>query len=345
MLSVENLHVSFGIRRGNKNITVNSVRGVSFQMQRGEILGIVGESGSGKTVTTTAIPGLHGENATVTGNIWYNNSSSESAESASFINLAELSQSELRQYRGKKIGMIFQEPGRSFDPLQNMESVFFEAFRNSDPEITKEEAFAKAARLMEEVGLPDPEKRLKNFPHQFSGGQLQRIGIALSLAQGCELLIADEPTTALDVTIQAQIVELLRELNKKRNLSIIFISHNINLVADLCQNIIVMYGGIVMDKLTSQEVRNYMDSAETEFTTHSPYTSALLASTPKFGTHYTAQKMISIPGRVTDPSHPEPGCPFAPRCSYAKEECKCNLTSEGALTCWKMNLNQEEENV
>ena len=244
--------------------------------------------------------------------------------------MTKLPKDKIREFRGKKIGMIFQEPGRSFDPLQNMESVFFESFRNSEPNITREEAAKKAARLLGEVGLPDPEKRLKNFPHQFSGGQLQRIGIALSLAQGCELLIADEPTTALDVTIQAQIVELLRNMREKHNLSIIFISHNINLVADLCDKIIVMYGGIVMDSFTSAELEGWENDEKHKF---SPYAKALLSSTPKFGMHYTSQRLVSIPGRVTDPAHPEPGCPFAPRCSYAKDECK---ESGAALKCWKM---------
>ncbi|MBR1537196.1 MAG: dipeptide/oligopeptide/nickel ABC transporter permease/ATP-binding protein [Treponema sp.] len=301
-LSVENLKVSFTVLRGASETVIQSVRGVSFSMNRGEILGIVGESGSGKSVTTTAIPALHPSNATIEGKIFFDG-----------VELTSLSQKEMRRYRGKKIGLIFQEPGRSFDPLQNMESVFLETFRNSEPKITKEESHKRAVSLLDEVGLPDPESRLKNFPHQFSGGQLQRIGIALSLAQGCELLIADEPTTALDVTIQAQIVSLLANLRKSRNLSIIFISHNIDLVASLCDNIIVMYGGLIMERGKSDEI---MQNAR------HPYTKALLASRAKFGTHYTTQKLLSIPGRVTDPAHPEPGCPFAPRCQLAREECK-----------------------
>ncbi|WP_294430015.1 dipeptide/oligopeptide/nickel ABC transporter permease/ATP-binding protein [uncultured Treponema sp.] len=301
-LSIENLRVSFTVLRGSSRTVIQSVRGVSFSMNRGEILGIVGESGSGKSVTTTAIPALHPSNASVEGKIFFDG-----------VELTSLSQKEIRSYRGKKIGLIFQEPGRSFDPLQSIGSVFLETFRNSNPEITREEAEAKTVSLLNEVGLPDPAKRLKNFPHQFSGGQLQRISIALSLAQGCELLIADEPTTALDVTIQAQIVSLLADLRKSRNLSIIFISHNIELVASLSDNMIVMYGGLIMEKGTSEQIMHHA---------RHPYTKALLASSPKFGTHYTSEKLISIPGRVTDPAHPEPGCPFAPRCQYAKEECK-----------------------
>ena len=310
-LSVQNLRVSFTVLRGSSHTTIQSVRGVSFSMQRGEILGIVGESGSGKSVTTTAIPALHPSNATVEGKIFFDGTE-----------LTALSQKEMRAYRGKKIGLIFQEPGRSFDPLQNIGAVFFETFRNSDPQISRADADAKAIGLLTEVGLPDPESRLKNYPHQFSGGQLQRISIALSLAQGCELLIADEPTTALDVTIQAQIVSLLANLRKTRKLSIIFISHNIDLVASLCDNMIVMYGGLIMERGTSEEIMRHA---------RHPYTQALLASSPKFGTHYSTQKLISIPGRVTDPAHPEPGCPFAPRCQFAKEECK-----KIGCTCYKM---------
>ena len=301
-LSVENLRISFTVLRGSSHTIIQSVRGVSFQMKRGEILGIVGESGSGKSVTTTAIPALHSSNATIEGKIFFDG-----------VELTSLSQKEMRSYRGKKIGLIFQEPGRSFDPLQNIGSVFFETFRNSQPEISRGEADEKAVALLDEVGLPDPKSRLKNYPHQFSGGQLQRISIALSLAQGCQLLIADEPTTALDVTIQAQIVSLLANLRKTRNLSIIFISHNIDLVAGLCDNIIVMYGGLIMEKGSSEEIMRHAKH---------PYTQALLASSPKFGSHYSTEKLVSIPGRVTDPAHPEPGCPFAPRCQYSKDECK-----------------------
>lgn len=301
-LSVENLHVTFDLFRGKKSIKIFAVRGISYKMDRGEILGIVGESGSGKSVSSTAIPGLHGENATVEGKIFF-----EGTE------LTSLDIKQLRQFRGKKIGYIFQEPGRSFDPLQNIGSVFEETLRNSNPEITGEECEAKTIELLKEVGLPNPEKRLKNFPHQFSGGQLQRISIALSLAQNCDLLIADEPTTALDVTIQAQIVELLADLRKTRKLSIIFISHNIDLVASLCDRIIVMYGGLIMETGPSKEI--------IENPRH-PYTKALLASSPKFGTSYRDHELHAISGRVTDPAKPEAGCPFAPRCSLASEKCR-----------------------
>lgn len=310
-LTVQNLFVTFDITTGNKNIQIQAVRGVTFSMKRGEILGIVGESGSGKSVSTTAISGLLPGNAFVEGRIFFKG-----------IELTSLSQDQFRELRGRKIGCIFQEPGRSFDPLQSIGNVFAETLKNSEPELSKEECKKRAVELLNEVGLPDAEKRLKNFPHQFSGGQLQRISIALSLAQGCDLLIADEPTTALDVTIQAQIVELLADLRNKRGLSIIFISHNIDLVASLCDNIIVIYGGLIMEKGTSaQIIKN----------PRHPYTKALLASTPKFGSHYTEQELSSIPGRVTDPASPVPGCPFAPRCGLKKDECE-----KENFRCYKM---------
>jgi len=302
LLSVQNLNVTFQIIRGKQIIPIFAVSGVSYDLKRGEILGLVGESGSGKSVSTTAIPGLLPNNSVSTGHIIYDG-----------VDLMTLSQKDLRKYRGAKIALIFQEPGRSFDPLQNIGKVFYETYKSQNPEITKEEAEVKTIEILNEVGLPDPKEKLKSFPHQFSGGQLQRIGIALALAQNCELLIADEPTTALDVTIQAQIVSLLVKLQKEKNLSIIFISHNINLVAQISDRIAVMYGGKIMEIGDSQQILK---------TPKHPYTQALVKALPEFGNHYSTSKMISIPGKVTDPANPEPGCPFAPRCSYAKDECK-----------------------
>ena len=301
LLKINDLRVDFLVLRGREMISVKAVQGISYTMQKGETLGIVGESGSGKSVSTLAIPGLLSTNAGVTGSVLY-----EGKE------LTNLGTEALREYRGKKIGMIFQEPGRSFDPLQRMGSVFWETFKNSEPEITKEESDKRAVLLLEETGLDNGTERLVNFPHQFSGGQLQRIGIALALAQGCELLIADEPTTALDLTIQKQIVELLKTLRRKRNISIIFISHDIDLVAEISDRIMVMYGGLVMESAGAQEI--------TTAPRH-PYTKALLAASPQFGSHYSKERLITIPGKVSDPSDPQPGCPFAPRCSQARTEC------------------------
>jgi peptide/nickel transport system permease protein len=250
----------------------------------------------------------------VSGEIYYDN-----------VNLTELSYKEIREYRGKKIGMIFQEPSRSFDPLQNMASVFYETIKNSNPKISKAEALKIAEELLEETGITNAKERLSNFPHQFSGGQLQRISIALSLAQGCELLIADEPTTALDVTIQNQIVQLLKKLQQEKNLSIIFISHNIDLVAEISDNIIVMYGGLIMEEGKTKSVL--------ENPQH-PYTQGLLKASPKFGSHYTNEKLFSIPGKVIEPTIQIEGCPFAPRCNSENKSVECESKNFVKKVCY-----------
>ena len=301
LLEVKDLHVTFSILRGTETVSVEVVRGVSFSLGKGEILGIVGESGGGKSVTARAIPGLLPHNAEAAGSILY-----EGKE------ILGLRTKELRAYRGKKISMIFQEPGCSYDPLQNIGKAFIETFRNSDPAITKAVAVKKAAALLNEVGLPDGRERLSNFPHQFSGGQLQRIGIALAIAQGCELLIADEPTNALDVITQRQIVDLLKTLRRTRRISIIFISHDIDLVADISDRILVMYGGLLMEAAASRDILSCAAH---------PYTKALLAASPRFGSRYDTKPLKDIPGKVADPANPEPGCPFAPRCAEIGDEC------------------------
>ncbi|MDR1908778.1 MAG: ABC transporter ATP-binding protein [Spirochaetaceae bacterium] len=314
LLALRNLHVSFRILRGEELFTIQAVRNLSFSLGRGEILGIVGESGSGKSVTTQAIPALLPANAEVSGAIYYEGR-----------DLLKMEAAELRSYRGRKIGMIFQEPGRSYDPLQSMERVFLETLRCGDPAISRKDASEKAARLLEEAGLDNGRERLLNFPHQFSGGQLQRIGIALALAQDCELLIADEPTTALDVTIQKQIVDLLKSLRRKRNISIIFISHDIDLVADISDRILVMYGGLIMEAGPSELIAS---------APRHPYTAALLRASPRLGSHYSRERLVPIPGPapgspVTGRDSGE-GCPFAPRCAEAGEDCALNLPAPSA---------------
>jgi peptide/nickel transport system permease protein len=303
-MTVRDLSVIFSILRGRDPVEIRAVRGLSFQVGRGEILGIVGESGSGKSVATQALPGLLPGNARVGGSALYEG-----------VELLNRGIPFLRQYRGRKIGVIYQEPGRSYDPLQNMGSVFHETFRNSDPRISRQESDEKATALLAETGLDRGKERLSNFPHQFSGGQLQRIGIALALAQGCELLIADEPTTALDVTIQRQIVVLLRGLRESRGISIIFISHDIDLVAEISGRIMVMYGGLIME---SGPVELFTGG---EPAAAHPYTRSLLAASPRFGSHYSRSRLSTIPGKVVDPAAPPPGCPFAPRCPEAAGDC------------------------
>lgn len=267
LLSVKDLSVTFCILKGTRREAVRAVQGISFDVMKGEILGLVGESGSGKSVSTAAIPGLLSANAWQDGRIFYEG-----------VELTALSRRELMKYRGAKIALIFQEPGRSFDPLQNIGSVFWEAFRVTEPAISKEEAYARAEKLLQEVGLPDPRGRLSSYPHQFSGGQLQRIGIALALAQNCRLLIADEPTTALDVTIQAQIISLLLRLKQERGLSIIFISHDIDLVAQISDRIAVMRHGKIVETGSAEQIMT---------TPRHEYTKALISAVPKFGEHYS----------------------------------------------------------
>ena len=267
LLSVKDLSVTFCILEGTKREAVRAVQGISFDVMKGEILGLVGESGSGKSVSTAAIPGLLSANAWQDGRIFYKG-----------VELTALNRRELMKYRGAQIALIFQEPGRSFDPLQNIGSVFWEAFRVTEPAITKEAAYARAEKLLQEVGLPDPRGRLSAYPHQFSGGQLQRIGIALALAQNCRLLIADEPTTALDVTIQAQIISLLLRLKEERGLSIIFISHDIDLVAQISDRIAVMRHGKIVETGSAAQIM---------ITPRHEYTKALISAVPKFGEHYS----------------------------------------------------------
>ncbi len=267
LLSVKDLSVTFYILKGTRREAVRAVQGISFDVMKGEILGLVGESGSGKSVSTAAIPGLLSANAWQDGRIFYEG-----------VELTALNRRELMKYRGAKIALIFQEPGRSFDPLQNIGSVFWEAFSVTEPAISKEEAYARAEKLLQEVGLPDPRGRLSAYPHQFSGGQLQRIGIALALAQNCRLLIADEPTTALDVTIQAQIISLLLRLKQERGLSIIFISHDIDLVAQISDRIAVMRHGKIVETGSAAQIMT---------TPRHEYTKVLISAVPKFGEHYS----------------------------------------------------------
>ncbi|HUX12556.1 MAG TPA: ABC transporter ATP-binding protein [Spirochaetia bacterium] len=300
-LAVRALSVSFQTAEGQ----LRAVRGVDFELERGECLGIVGESGSGKSVTAAAVMGLISKDAATEGEIRIDGT-----------DISSLTVEEKRALRGKAVAMIFQEPSRSFDPIYSIGKTFEETFRAKNPAITKEEAARRATQLLSEVHIPQAEERLKNFPHQFSGGMLQRIMIALALANDPEILIADEPTTALDVTIQAQIVGLLKELQERRQLSLIFISHDLGLVGQIADRILVMYAGIVLESGRGPEVLTRP---------RSPYTRALLDSLPSWGSHYSTRKLYTIKGTVPDPTHSEPGCPFAPRCRFVEERCAAEV--------------------
>ncbi len=296
-LVVRGLTVAFPTPNG----PLDAVRGVDLTVKRGECLGVVGESGSGKSVTAAAAMGLLGRDTVVGGEILLNGR-----------NLLSMDREEVRSLRGRVISMIFQEPGRSFDPIYSMGKTFEETFRAKNPSISRDEARERTVRLLREVHVPQAEERLSSFPHQLSGGLLQRVMIALALANDPEILIADEPTTALDVTIQAQIVGLLAELQEKRRLSLIFITHDLGLVGQIADRIQVMYAGLVLET---------GEAAEVFKRPRSPYTRSLLHALPTWGSHHSRDSLFTIKGSVPDPMPPEPGCPFAPRCYLAVDDC------------------------
>ena len=300
LVEVKDLAVEFAAPGG----ILYAVRGVDLTLDRGELLGIVGESGSGKSVTAHTMLRLVPGNGTVkSGRILYKGKT----------DVLACGRDELRRYRGGGAGIIFQEPGLSFDPIYTVGKAFTETVRAHNPEISDAEAMEKALAILREVRVPSPEKRLENYPHQFSGGLLQRIMIALALVLSPDFLIADEPTTALDVTIQAQIVELLLQLKETRNLAVMFISHNLALISGIADRIAVMYSGLVMETGPASEV--------IERPRH-PYTRALLDSVLNLGDHHTGKKARIMKGSVPNPMFPEPGCPYAPRCPMAVPECE-----------------------
>ncbi|WP_103680720.1 ABC transporter ATP-binding protein [Alkalispirochaeta sphaeroplastigenens] len=306
LLAVEALQVDFAVPGG----PLRAVRGVSFRLDQGEILGVVGESGSGKSVTAHSILRLLPGNGAITGGkILYRGE-----------DIARLKAEELRRYRGKEAAMIFQEPGRSFDPLYTVGASLSETLRAHAPEISPREARERSIRLLEEVKVPDPARRLDNFPHQFSGGLLQRIMIAHALAAEPAVLVADEPTTALDVTIQAGIIDLLLDLRRKRNLAILFITHNLALVSGFADRLVVMYAGVILEEGPPGDVLSRP---------RHPYTEALLRGLVPLGAHHRDGPLQGLTGAPPDPLAPEPGCPFAPRCSLVTAECR------GGLPPWR----------
>lgn len=301
ILTVDNLKTSFMTSNGE----VQAVRGVSFSVKKGEILGIVGESGSGKSVTSMSILRLLADTARIKeGKIVFDGT-----------DLLGLSKKELRQIRGEKISMIFQDPMSSLNPLIPVGKQVAEMIREHHPGRSKEEIRKEVLALFEKVRIPEPERRYKCYPHEFSGGMRQRVMIAMALANKPELLIADEPTTALDVTIQDQILKQLRELEKEYGTSIIFITHDLGVVAELCDRVIVMYGGLVMEEASIFDIF--------EQPKH-PYTMGLLASIPDLHQDKSV-RLMPIPGSPPDMTNPPKGCPFAPRCPYARNICAAEL--------------------
>lgn len=301
MISIKDLVVSFDTFRGK----LQAVRGVSLHINKGEIVCLVGESGSGKSVTAQSMLRLINDRSIQSGSI----------EIDSF-DILKSDKKSLARFRGKHCGMIFQEPGRSFDPLYTIGKTFHETIKAHNSTISDKAIFEKSLSLLKEVGIYNAEERLGNYPHQLSGGQLQRVMIALSIASDPDYLIADEPTTALDVTIQRKIVELIKRLSLERGLTVVFITHDLSLVKDFADKVIVMYSGIILEQGNVDDIFNHPKH---------PYTTALIKSIPKAGANYKNEKLISIEGVVPDPVYPPPGCPFASRCLYTQSICTVQI--------------------
>ena len=292
ILRVENLHVNFNTYAG----TVQAIRDVSFDLNQGETLAIVGESGSGKSVTTKTLMGLNAKNAVIPEN---------SRLLFKDKNLLELSEEEWQHVRGNEIAMIFQDPMTSLDPTMKIGQQIAEPLIKHQ-ELSEKDALARALELMKGVGIPNAEEHINDYPHQWSGGMRQRAVIAIALAADPEILIADEPTTALDVTIQAQILNLMKQLQKQSNSSIIFITHDLGVVAGMADRVAVMYAGKIVEYGTVDEIF---------FNPQHPYTWGLLNSMP---TTDTAEGSLqAIPGTPPDLLEPPLGDAFAPRNSYA----------------------------
>lgn len=296
LLEIENLSVSFR----SKNRELHAVRGVSFSIEEGEIVGIVGESGSGKSVTMKAVLGILPENAIMRSD----------KLSLRGKELTAFSEERYRQVRGTEMTMIFQDPMTALNPLvrigKQIEEVILRHRR-----CTKAEAKARVLELLTQVGISMPEKRIEQYPHEFSGGMRQRVLIAMALACEPKLLIADEPTTALDVTIQAQILELLQQLKTQYNMSIALITHDMGVVASMCSRIVILYGGLVMERGTVEEIF---------YNPKHPYTKALLRAIPTIDLAQ-GERLQSIPGLPPSTANPPNGCPFAQRCEFAFERC------------------------
>ncbi len=299
LLEVDNLKVHFFTDEG----VVKAVDGVSFHIDKGETLAVVGESGSGKSVTSLAImrliPSPPGK--IVDGSIRFRGK--DGVEK----NLVELPEAEMRKIRGNDIAMIFQEPMTSLNPVYTVGDQIAEAIMLHQGK-TKKEALEMAAEMLELVGIPEPKKRLSNYPHQMSGGMRQRVMIAMALSCNPSLLIADEPTTALDVTIQAQILELMKQLQEEIGMSVLFITHNLGVVAEIADRVVVMYAGRAVEE--ADVIPTFKEPLH-------PYTMGLLNSVPRVDRAAEQQERLeAIPGNVPNPLFLPPGCAFHPRCRW-----------------------------
>ncbi len=296
LLEVNDLSVHFATEDG----VVHAVDGVSFELERGKVLGIVGESGSGKSVTAMTVMGLTRDiNARFGGEVNYQGR-----------NLLDLSDAEMQNYRGNEIGMIFQDPMTSLNPVYRIGEQIVEAIQTHE-KLDKRGAQRRAVELLRQVGIPNPEQRVDDFPHQFSGGMRQRAMIAMALSCNPSILIADEPTTALDVTIQAQIIELISRLKDDFNSAVIMITHDLGVVADIADEIIVMYAGRVVERAATRDL--FYDP-------QMPYTWGLLGSIPRLD-RPRPERLHSIKGAPPSVINMPPGCKFRPRCPHAFEKC------------------------
>ena len=296
LLDVKDLETQFLLRSG----TLKAVDNVSFQLQEKETLGIVGESGSGKSVLALSLMGLvpSPPGKITNGHIFFKGE-----------DLVTKGKREMRSYRGKRISMIFQEPMVALNPAYTVGDQVAEGYRIHDG-LSKKAAYDEAAEMLNKVGIPNPKQRLNSYPHEFSGGMRQRVMIAIALACNPDLLIADEPTTALDVTIQAQILDLLRDLIAQLGKALIFITHDLGVAAVLCDRIAVMYAGNIVELADRKSLFNNPKH---------PYTQGLLRALPRRGERRDA--LDPIPGTVCDLMDPPPGCNFCPRCDQSIEDC------------------------
>ncbi len=317
MLEVKNLAISFF----NKSGEIQAVRDISYVLNKGEVLGIVGESGSGKSVSSHGILRLTPDNGKVkSGEIIFDGK-----------DILKMNAKEVQNLRGNRISMIFQDPMTALDPLFTVEYQLNESLKKHT-DLDTASRKKRMVELLELVGINQPERRLKQYPHELSGGMRQRVMIAMALSCDPDLLIADEPTTALDVTIQAQIIDLLKELKEKIGMAIIFITHDLGVVSDICDKIIVMYAGKIVEEGTSRQI----------FYHHvHPYTQGLLESIPDIETD-SSVRLKPIKGNPPDMSCVKPGCAFAPRCSSAMQICLkqdpplFELDETHAAACWKI---------
>ena len=322
LLEVKNLSTQFRTEQG----TVQAVRDVSFSLKQGEVLGIVGESGSGKSVTMFSIMGLLAENGYIdSGEITFDGQSISRNKGMS----KKEYDSKMNSIRGNDMAMIFQDPMTFLNPVLKIETQLVEPLLNHT-NMTKAEAKQRALELMNQVGIPSPEKRIKQYPFEFSGGMRQRIVIAIALACNPKLIIADEPTTALDVTIQAQVLELIDSLRETLDSSIIMITHDLGVVAKLCDRLAIMYGGKIVETGTDKEIF---------YEPKHPYTIGLLSciANPEDD---DAGDLTPIPGSPPDLLNPPIGCPFVDRCEKAMRICKDNMPEETVFSetqscnCW-----------